>query len=452
MKTRRTSKAALALTLAVIMAVSLFACSGGTGKETNEPAASSGSSGAQGSQAPAEKVLNVACIAPLTGSASRSGEEIKNGVEMQFDKIGYKVGDYTIKLYWVDSQSDAEKAALAYEQCILQNKIDVGFMNWHSWVAASCMEVAVKYKIPHFLAFGSSATVVEKVQTQYDTYKYWIAKTWPLPQYLIGGYVDTVTTAISDGTFKPASQTLGIYGVDEDWGRTFCTAAKQQFEAKGWKTANEEYFAIGQTDYYAVLNKMKDAGCSLLVGTMSDVNAATSFIKQAGEVGLEALIVCDGLGWLGEWYDLTGSASDYVLDMIPQFSTDTAVKFAADYKAKFGYEPGPSTAGLAYDTTGMFIKVLKYTLDNYNEITSETAMKCAEEYLMTGKLTYSMKDDGAIMIPEFNYSDKSVYPDAIVGEQYYMFPVVQYFGGNGVVVYPDSMAAESLKVPAAWGK
>lgn len=442
MKTGKFQRA-ICLALSILMVALLAACGG----QTTPPATTGGGTAAP---APADKVVNVACIAPLTGPASRSGEEIKNGVEMQFEKIGYKVGDYTVKLFWVDSESDAEKGALAYEECILKNDIDIGFMNWHSWVAASCMEVAAKYKIPHFLAFGSSATVVEKVQNEFDTYKYWIAKTWPLPQYLINGYVETVKGALAAKAWEPATKTLAIYGVDEDWGRTFCLAAKEQFQAEGWTTAVEEYFSVGETDYYAVLNKMKSAGCTLLVGTMSDVNAATSFIKQAGEVGLEALIVCDGLGWLGEWYNLTGPASDYVLDMIPQFSTDAGRTFAADYATKYGYEPGPSTAGLSFDTAGMFIKILGQTAEAYGEINSENAMKCAEEYLMTGKLTYTMKDDGAIMINAFDYSDKAFYPDPIVGGDYYMFPVIQYFEGKGTVVWPDNMADQPLTVPAAW--
>lgn len=446
MKTRGKFQKVLCLSLSLLMMVSLVACGSSNGPIETDSSNSAPDTGGIS----ADKVVNVACIAPLTGSASRSGEELKNGVEMQLENCNYKVGDYTLKLFWVDSESNAEKGALAYEECILKNDIDIGFMNWHSWVATSCMEVAAKHKIPHFLSFGSSATVVEKVQNEFDTYKYWIGKTWPLPQYLVNGYVETINSSIADGTWTPASKTLGIYGVDEDWGRTFCVAAKEQFDAEGWTTAAEEYFAVGETDYYAVLNKIQNAGCTLLVGTMSDVNAATSFIKQAGEVGLEALIVCDGLGWLGEWYDLTGQASDYVLDMIPQFSTDAGREFAVKYEGKYGYEPGPSTAGLAYDTCGMFVKILQWTLDKYGEINSENAMRCAEEYVMTGELTYSMADDGAIMITKFDYSDPSFYPDPIVGEEYYMFPVIQYFGGKGTVVWPGNMADDSLKVPGSW--
>ena len=449
---KRTMKQWLCLALALLMTLSLCAC-GGTATTTGGTTGTAATAAAGGTDtttaASGDKVLNVAYIAPLTGSASRSGEELTNGAKMQFEKINYKIGDYTIKVFYVDSESDAEKAALAYEECILANDIDVGLNTWHSWVSASCIEVAAKYKIPHLLTFGASQDVKDKVNSDFETYKYWAGKTWPQPTYLVTGYVDAIDSAIAAGTFKPATKTLGIYGVDEDWGRTFAGAAKEGFEAAGWTTAVEEYFALGTTDYYAVLNKMKAAGCTLICGTMSDVNAATSFIKQSGEVGLQALIICDGLGWLSEWYDLTGSASDYVLDMIPQFTGDAGAKFVTDYTAEFGYAPGPSTAGLSYDTAGMFLKILQATLDNYGELTSETIMKCWEEKVMTGELTYSTAD-GAIMVPCYDYSDPSFYPDPIVDSEHYMFPVVQYFGGEAVVVYPDSMATQALSVPESW--
>ena len=397
------------------------------------------------------KELNIAWIGPVTGSASRSGEELYNAAEMQFDNINWQVGDYKLNVFKVDSESNAEKAALAYEECILSNDIDVGLNTWHSWVSASCIEVAAKYEIPHLLTFGASQDVKDKVKDDFDYYKYWAGKTWPQPIFLVQGYVDCIKEAMEAGTFKPAAQNLGIYGVDEDWGRTFAKAAKEGFEAEGWETKVEEYFAIGTTDYYAVLNKMKDAGCTLVVGTMSDVNAATSFIKQSGEVGLQALIVCDGLGWLGEWYDLTGDASNYVLEQIPQYATEEGKKFVEDYTAKYGYAPGPSTAGLAYDTTGFFIKILQATLDEYGELTSETIMQCWEDKVMTGEMEYTMEEDGAIMMPSWNYSDPEMYPDPIVDADHYMFPVVQYFDGVGVPVYPESMAEDSLKVPDSWG-
>ena len=215
-----------------------------------------------------EKELNIAWVGPVTGSASRSGEELYNAAEMQFENIDYQIGDYKLNVYKVDSESNAEKAALAYEECILSNDIDVGLNTWHSWVSASCIEVAAKYEIPHLLTFGASQDVKDKVNDDFDYYKYWAGKTWPQPQYLVSGYVEAIQQAIDAGTFAPEEKILGVYGVDEDWGRTFAKAGKEGFEAEGWECKVEEYFALGTTDYYAVLNKMKDAGCTLIIGTI----------------------------------------------------------------------------------------------------------------------------------------------------------------------------------------
>ena len=70
------------------------------------------------------------------------------------------------------------------------------------------------------------------------------------------------------------------------------------------------------------------------------------------------MIISDGLGWVGEWYKLTGDASDYVLDQIPQYATPEAKKFRDDFTKRFGFEPGASSAAMCYDTVRYFIKVL----------------------------------------------------------------------------------------------
>ncbi len=86
-----------------------------------------------------EKVLKVGSLGPFTGPAARTGEEFKKAINMVFEEIDYKVGDYKIEFVWVDSESDAEKGARAYEQAIVKDKLDVGYGGWHSWVSLSCM-------------------------------------------------------------------------------------------------------------------------------------------------------------------------------------------------------------------------------------------------------------------------------------------------------------------------
>jgi branched-chain amino acid transport system substrate-binding protein len=143
------------------------------------------------------------------------------------------------------------------------------------------------------------------------------------------------------------------------------------------------------------------------------------------------MIVADGLGWIGDWYKLTGTASNLVLDEIPGWTTDKAKKFADDYKAKYGSAPSPSAAGLSYDFTNYFIKIAQETLADSGSITSESLYKTAQDKVWTGKLVYT---DGIIM-SQYAYSADTI-PDPVVGKGNYIFPVLQYHDGNGTVIWP----------------
>jgi len=147
-----------------------------------------------------------------------------------------------------------------------------------------------------------------------------------------------------------------------------------------------------------------------------------------------------GLGWIGDWYKLSGSASDYVVDQIPQFASDAAKKFAADYEAKYGSKPSPSAAGLSYDFSNFFIKIMEEALADSCEITSESLYKIAQDKLWTGTLAYT---DGIIM-SNYDFGPDSI-PDPVVGKGHYIFPALQYNGGEATVVWPADVAAGTLQ-------
>jgi hypothetical protein len=45
-----------------------------------------------------------------------------------------------------------------------------------------------------------------------------------------------------------------------------------------------------------------------------------------------------------------------------------------------------------------------------------------------------------------NYSTNAeVVPDPVVGEGYYIFPVLQYFDGVGKVIFPSAWAEQELQ-------
>lgn len=390
-----------------------------------------------------EKILKVGVQGPFTGPAARTGDEFKAAVGMAFEKINYTIGDYTVELIWIDCQSDPEIATRAYEEAIVRDEIDVGFLNWHSSVAVALMEVAARNKVPHFFGFGATEVVNEKFASEPEFYSYWMFKAWPTPAKLSRAYVESLEEAIEKGIWQPRNKRVAIYGEDTDWGRSFGAAIAADFENAGWEVVGEQFFSLGETELVPLLTRLRDMDVAVVAGTVTSAPSFAAFIKQAREVDLQSVIIADGLGWIGEWYDLTGEASNYVLDQIPAWTTDAAKQFAQDFEAKHGFTPSTSGAGLAYDQASFFIAMAQEVLNKYGELNRETFHQFGQEYLRTGEFTFT---DGIIM-EEYKFTPETV-PDMVVGKGYFIFPVIQYYEGEGSIIWPDAWKEADFVVPA----
>jgi branched-chain amino acid transport system substrate-binding protein len=429
----------------LVLSLTLSACQPAAEAPAEEPAAApTEASAAEPTEAPAEQpaeemVFKLGVLGPFSGPSARTGDEFKQSAIMALEAVDNKVGPYTIEPVWIDSQSDPAKAAQAYEQAVVQDGIQAGVLNWHSSVAVSVMEITAKHKIPHIFGFGATEVVNETFASDPEYYGYWAFKGWPSPAKLSISYVQALEDAIATGKWTPAEKTVAIYGEDTDWGRSFGGALKGQLEDAGWTVVAEEYFALDQTEFYPLLNKFKELNPALVAGTSTALPVVSNFIKQADEVGLESLLILDGLGWFGEWYESIGGASNYVLDQIPGWATAEGQAFATEFEAQAGFPPSPSAGGLSYDGVNFWLAMAQATIDEYGELTSETIYQFVQEKLWTGEWAYT---DGIVMS---NYSTNAeVVPDPVVGQGYYIFPVLQYFDGEGKVIYPPEWAVQEF--------
>ncbi len=388
-----------------------------------------------------QKVFKVGVLGPFTGPSERTGEEFKISTEMAFEAIDYTIGDYTIELVWIDSQSDPDKAAQAYQKAILEDGIQAGVLNWHSDVAVAAMEVTAEHQIPHFFGFGATETVNETFESDPQKYGYWSTKGWPSSVKLSKNYVTAIEDALGRGLLSLNTKTAAIYGEDTTWGRNFGEGIAGQLEKAGWEIVERQYFSLEKTDFEAMIASFKEKEVTLIAGTSTAPDSISALIKQADEAKLDSLIIADGLGWVGKWYQLTGDSSNYVIDQIPKWTTEAAQEFAAKFEARSGLTPSPSSAGLAYDGVNFFISVLETTYQDYGKLTSESFYATEQNKVWTGELTYSL-DDGAIVMNEYNYSDP---PDPLVGAEYYTFPILQYMDGEALAIWPDSFAEAELQ-------
>ena len=386
------------------------------------------------------KTFTLGVLGPFSGPSARTGEEFKGSVTMAMDAIDWTIGDYKVDVVWIDSQSDPAKATNAYEQAVVQDGIQAGIINWHSSVSVACMEITAKYKVPHFFGFGATEVVNEKFNSDVDKYGYWMYKGWPTPKKLSVSYVQALENAIDEGIWNPGGKTFAIYGEDTDWGRSFGNGIKEQLENAGWEMVAEDYFPIDQTEFYPLHNKLKKINPAVIAGTSTAPPSLSAFIKQADEVGLESLIIADGLGWVGEWYNLTGSSSNYVIDQIPGWATDAGKEYAKKFEDQFGITPSPSSGGLSYDAANMFISLAGDVIDAKGELTSESIYEFVKDEFWTGNWSFT----GGIVMNEYACTPESK-PDPVVGKGYYIFPVLQYFDGEGKIVFPPEWAEQDLE-------
>ena len=79
-------------------------------------------------------------------------------------------------------------------------------------------------------------------------------------------------------------------------------------------------------------------------------------------------------------------------------------------------------------------------------MTRANILALQKDQILTGQFTYT----NGILMKEYKYTAASA-PDPVVGEQYYVFPVLQYNKGNGLVVWPAALRAspsDHLKPPS----
>ncbi len=392
-----------------------------------------------------EKVFKLGLLGPFSGPSAQTGKQFKGGATMALEEFDYKIGPYTIEPVWIDSQSDPAKASQAYEQAVVQDGIQAGALNWHSSVAVAVMEVTAKHHIPHIFGFGATEKVNETFASDVEKYGYWSTKGWPTPAKLGNKYAAALEYYIEQGVYAPEEKTVAIYGEDTDWGRSFGAGIITLFEEAGWTVTSEEYFPLEQTEFYPYLNKLKEDAPALIAGTSTSPPLITALIRQADEVGLESLIIADGLGWV-DFCDLTGDSANNVIDQIAGWSGEAGFAFAKEFEERYDLSPSTSSAGLSHDGTKMALEIMQAVYDEHGELTSELIQDFIETKVWTGEWTMT---DGLVMV-EYKYTSETT-PDPVVGPGYYTFPVLQYSYEDGKClgkpIFPVEGAVQELQVP-----
>jgi branched-chain amino acid transport system substrate-binding protein len=388
------------------------------------------------------EVFKLGILGPFSGPDAMPGDDFAGAVTMAFDAVDWRIGRYDIKPVWIDSECDSQKGSQRYEEAIVQQGVEAGLLNWCSNVAEACMEVVADHQVPHFAGLGSSSAINRTFNRDRDRYGYWTTKWWPVPEKLSFFYVQMLEQAINGGFWSPDNKTVAIVSENTGWGHAFADTISGHFQDAGWSVVVEKHFLPDQTDFSSILAVLETADPAVVASTTFSSQSAYAFINQAEAADLESVIIADGLGWMPDWYAETDDASNYVLDQRLVWASDESQAMKQAFEARYGYSPGPASGGMAYDATNFFIGVAQETYQRTGELSSETLYAFVKDEVWTGQWSYN---DG-VMVEAYTFSEETI-PDPILDQDAYLFPVLQYVDGDGMIVFPPNWADQPFTPP-----
>ncbi|MEW5932709.1 MAG: ABC transporter substrate-binding protein [Bacillota bacterium] len=252
------------------------------------------SAGCRPQQAEEKKVIRVGVAGPMQFI---HGKHHWLGAEMAREEIngagGVKIGgeQYTIELVKVDTNEllSVDDAANAVEKAITVDKVDFLVGAIRTEAALAMQEVAMDHKKIFFVCGASHPELAQKVQKDYNRYKYWfrvapmhstlLARTSMLLLAHVGGVVRKEL-----GIQKPK---VAIVSEKAAAGDVLAGAAQQAIPTMGMEVAGVWRPSPTATDLTAELTAIRNAGAHIIYTYLSAA-AGVPYARQWGELQIPA--------------------------------------------------------------------------------------------------------------------------------------------------------------------
>src|SRR5512134_486095 len=228
--------------LAIAAAVALAAC----GKK-EEPAKKEA---AKAPAAPAEEVVKIGHVAPLTGQIAHLGKDNENGARMAVDEIngagGLKVGDKTYKLELVpeDDKADPKEGTLAAQKIVDSGAIAiVGHLNSGTTIPASKI-----YSDAGMVQISPSATNPKLTEQGFKT-TFRVVANDNQQGAVLANYAHDALKA----------KTMAIVDDRTAYGQGLADVVEKVAKEKGIKIVAREFATDKTTDFNAILTKIRAA-------------------------------------------------------------------------------------------------------------------------------------------------------------------------------------------------
>jgi branched-chain amino acid transport system substrate-binding protein len=269
--------------------------------------------------------------------AEPAGRQV-NAIKMWVDEVNARGGllGRKIKLVLLDDKSDTQTAIKLYEKLITEDKVDVLLAPYSSGITEAVANVNERHKMP-FVAYGAASSPIWEKGRKYIFNIVAVAE-----DYQKGA----IHLARQIGVKKAA-----VIGEDSLFPRQAGKGAKDWAKKLGIEIVVEENYPLKQTDFTALLQKIKASGAEAIFSNSYFADSAAQ-LRQLREQNINLKLYSSTIGpALPNYAEQLGATAEYVIgfsqwEPLPKILKHAGMEeFIAAYEKRYGEKPNYHAGG-----------------------------------------------------------------------------------------------------------
>lgn len=387
----------------------------------------------------APKEVRIGATVPLTGPAAESGVATKEGLVLALEEWNEKGGVYLkeygkklpVKVLMEDCQSKPEVGVSVGEKLITRDKVHFLLGDTiHSSVTMAVMELAPKYGIPVMSGQPVSLEIAKKVAKDPDRYWNFWKGDWNSDAYA-NTIFSTYQWLMKKGLFKAKNKTIAFIVEDTDYGRSNAEKAGEAFAKVGWKPLTTETVALGYTDFYPQLTKLRHMNPDILVSVFTSLSSGVALGKQFHELGMKSSHMAVYYPVRPEYIRDAGKAAEHLI-WTPQLTDPVNIPHHKEFQAKIKKRWGVTLTNdhaCAYD----YLNIILRTIERAGSLEPKPIVKELSQLEYRGVL-------GRYVFNQKNHAIRD-------GADFIPVPTSQIQNGRNVLFWPESRAVGTYQKP-----
>jgi branched-chain amino acid transport system substrate-binding protein len=365
----------------------------------------------------AQGPIRIGASLSLTGTYAAPGQNHNRGYQLCAKQVNDKGGVLGRKIEFVlyDDQSQPATGVRLYEKLITQDKVDLVLGPYSSPISEAVANVNEKYKMPMVAPMAATTSIFKKEPVRR---KFIFMVQSPAEVYLEG---------LLDLGARKGLKTVALVNEDTLFPKASVQGAMELAKKKGLQVVFTEAYPKGNTDFSALLTKVRAANPDIL-GASTYFDDAVAITRQMKELNVNPKMYGVTVGGdLPKFYELLGKNGEFVYGASqwePELPYPGAKEFVEAYHKEF---PG---ADLSYHSAGgyagcqVLVEAIKRVGSLDGEKIREAILKLELTTVYGG---FKVDQDG------FQTSHKMV--------------TFQWQDGKKVIVWPEELVGGAIRFP-----